>query len=77
MDVLYSSDDSALMGVFSVPQKLLELFVALMHSQSWHVNTAQMLYDREYGCEQLALAHTSTNEALRELAVQLFKHYQH
>ena len=76
MDTFFTSDDNALMGIFSVPRKLLELFVALMHSQYQHVNIAQMLYDREYSYEQLALAHTSANEALRELAVQLFKHYQ-
>jgi hypothetical protein len=39
------------------------------------VNVARMMYDRPYAFERIALAHSSADESLQRLALQLFAQY--
>ena len=39
------------------------------------VNVARMMYDRLYAFERIALAHSSADESLQRLALQLFAQY--
>ena len=55
----------------------LQQFRELMASHGHVVQVARMCFDRLYAYERIALAHAHGDEALRELALQLFQacHY--
>jgi hypothetical protein len=50
----------------------LARFHTLMARQGWHVALPRMACDPIYARQQMALAHTSADDALRRLAVELF-----
>jgi hypothetical protein len=50
-------------------------FVFAMAQQGWPTALARMVYDPIYARERIALAHTSADAALRDLAVRLFRCY--
>ena len=58
------------------PDELLEHFCLRMSSQGMCVSRALMQHDRRYGLEQLAHAHNMADDALRAMAVQLFRHFE-
>ena len=58
------------------PHDLLEAFCLRMSSQGMCVSRALMQHDRRYGLEQLTHAHKMADDALREMAVQLFRHFE-
>ena len=58
------------------PADLLEAFTLQMSSHGFSVSSSMMLGDRRYAIAQLALAHTLSDDRLRELAVQLFQHFE-
>jgi hypothetical protein len=58
------------------PADVLEAFTLQMSSHGFSVSSSMMLGDRRYAIEQLALAHTLSDDRLRELAVQLFQHFE-
>ena len=51
----------------------LSRFKQLMAVEGWPVQAARMIFDRIYAHERLAFAHTSANEDLRRLAMELFR----
>jgi hypothetical protein len=58
------------------PLDLLEAFCLRMSSQGMCVSRALMQHDRRYGLEQLTHAHNMADDALRVMAVQLFRHFE-
>lgn len=58
------------------PRDLLEAFCLRMSSQGMCVSRALMQHDRRYGLEQLTHAHNMADDALRAMAVQLFRHFE-
>ena len=58
------------------PDELLEHFCLRMSSQGMCVSRALMQHDRRYGLEQLTHAHNMADDALRVMAVQLFRHFE-
>ena len=58
------------------PHDLLEAFCLRMSSQGMCVSSALMQHDRRYGLEQLTHAHNMADDALRMMAVQLFRHFE-
>lgn len=58
------------------PHDLLEAFCLRMSSQGMCVSRALMQHDRRYGLEQLTHAHNMADDALRMMAVQLFRHFE-
>ena len=44
-----------------------------MAREGWPVHVARMIFDRIYAHERLAFAHTSANEALQGIALDLFR----
>lgn len=58
------------------PHDLLEAFCLRMSSQGMCVSSALMQHDRRYGLEQLSHAHNMADDALRVMAVQLFRHFE-
>lgn len=58
------------------PHDLLEAFCLRMSSQGMCVSRALMQHDRRYGLEQLTHAHNMADDDLREMAVQLFRHFE-
>ncbi|MDP1684447.1 hypothetical protein [Hydrogenophaga sp.] len=58
------------------PQALLEAFCLRMSSKGMCVSSALMQHDRRYGLEQLSHAHNMADDALRTMAVQLFRHFE-
>ncbi|MDZ4104158.1 MAG: hypothetical protein U1E12_21035 [Hydrogenophaga sp.] len=58
------------------PHELLEAFCLRMSSQGMCVSRALMQHDRRYGLEQLTHAHNMADDALRVMAVQLFRHFE-
>ncbi|WP_382158278.1 hypothetical protein [Hydrogenophaga sp. ANAO-22] len=58
------------------PVELLEAFCLRMSSQGMCVSRALMICDRRYALEQLAHAHNMADDALRVMAVQLFRHFE-
>lgn len=58
------------------PVELLEQFCLRMSSQGMCVSRALMICDRRYALEQLAHAHNMADDALRMMAVQLFRHFE-
>ena len=55
--------------------KTLGRFRAKMAEQAQTVNVARMMFDRPYAFERIALAHSSADESLQRLALQLFAQY--
>lgn len=51
----------------------IERFKALMADEGWAVHTAQMIFDRVYAHERIALGHTSANAELRRMSLELFR----
>ncbi len=51
----------------------LARFKDLMAGEGWPVHAARMIFDRVYAHERLAFAHSSANDALRRLALDLFR----
>lgn len=54
----------------------MQAFTLRMASHGLCVSSAMMLGDRQYAMAQLASAHAFNDEALRELAVVLFQHFE-
>ena len=55
--------------------KALGRFRSKMAQQALSVNVARMMYDRPYAFDRIALAHSSADESLQRLALQLFAQY--
>jgi hypothetical protein len=53
----------------------LARFRSAMALQDIPVNVARMMYDRPYAFDRIALGHSSADEALQRLALQLFALY--
>lgn len=58
------------------PHDLLEAFCLRMSSHGMCVSRALMQHDRRYGLEQLSHAHNMADDALRVMAVQLFRYFE-
>jgi hypothetical protein len=56
-----------------VDLRTLADFKRHMAREGWPVQVARMIFDRVYAHERLAFAHTSANEALQRLALDLFR----
>lgn len=54
----------------------LEAFKMRMAGHGFSVSGTLMNYDRSYALEQLRQAHTLADNHLRELAVELFRHFE-
>lgn len=57
------------------PCELLSAFMLQMATRGCSVNESMMLGSREYAIEKLSHAHTLNDEALRQLAVQMFSYF--
>jgi hypothetical protein len=57
----------------SVDLWTLVRFKVLMAAEGWPVKTARMIFDRVYAHERLAFGHTSANEELRALSLDIFR----
>ena len=53
----------------------LQAFASLMQAHHWPVDIARLFMDSRYAFARFALAHTSTDEPLRHLALELFEGY--
>jgi hypothetical protein len=53
----------------------LARFRSAMALQDIPVNVARMMYDRPYAFDRIALGHSSADEALQRLSLQLFALY--
>lgn len=58
------------------PPELLEGFTLRMAAHGMCVSRALMMCDRRYALQQLVDAHNLADEALRLMAVQLFRHFE-
>jgi hypothetical protein len=54
----------------------LQAFASLMQANQWPVDIGRLFMDSRYAFGRFALAHTSTDEPLRLLALVLFDGYQ-
>lgn len=54
----------------------LQTFARLMQANEWPLDVGRLFMDSRYAYERFALAHTSTHEPLRQLALVLFEGYQ-
>lgn len=61
--------------VAEVPIDMLASFARLMTGEGWHVDLARMCLDRLYAYERIAQAHTSAQDKLRSVAVDMFAAY--
>ncbi len=59
-----------------LPMPGLRVFERLMAYDGWQVDLQRLCTDRDYAQACLATAHTSSREALREAALQLFEAHQ-
>ena len=57
------------------PCELLSAFMLRMAARGCSVNESMMLGSRDYAIEKLTHAHTLNDEALRQLAVQMFSYF--
>ena len=55
--------------------KSLGRFRSKMAEQDLPVNVARMMFDRTYAFDRIALGHSSADEGLQRLALQLFAQY--
>lgn len=58
------------------PPELLEDFTLRMAGHGMCVSRALMMCDRRYALQQLKDAHNLADDALRTMAVQLFRHFE-
>jgi len=58
-----------------LPLGVLARFRRLMDAEGWDVNLQRMCVDTDYAYRCLALAHTSSDERLRQAALGLFDAY--
>ncbi len=58
------------------PSELLERFCLRMATQGMCVSQVLMQCDRTYALQQLAHAHNMADDALRLMAVELFRHFE-
>lgn len=58
------------------PPSLLDAFGARMALHGLAISRALMLSDRRYALQQLVHAHQLKDDALSQLAVQLFRHFE-
>jgi len=58
------------------PPQALQTFSIRMAGHGLCVSGTLMNHDRRYALEQLRHAHTLADAALRELAVELFRHFE-
>lgn len=58
------------------PQPDLQAFTLKMAAHGFPVSCTLMNYDKGYALEQLQQAHTLADEPLRELAVEMFRHFE-
>ena len=61
--------------VLALPSVAMARFKRLMQYEGWDADLARMCVDRAYAHDCLAWAHTSSNEALRRAALELFDAY--
>lgn len=54
----------------------LQAFVLRMAQDGLCISRTFMLFDRRYALDQLRLAHTSADDALRALAMRLFTRFE-
>lgn len=70
------TDDPAMHHhVLPLPIIQMASFRRQMEREGFVVDLARMCVDTAYACERLALAHTSSNERLRQAALTLFAAY--
>ncbi len=55
--------------------KTLGRFRSKMAEQALPVNVARMMFDRPYAFDRIALGHSSSDDVLQRLALQLFAQY--
>jgi hypothetical protein len=58
------------------PSQLLNAFSLRMSAHGMCVNSAMMLGDHRYALDRLAQAHTTDDELLRRVAVELFRFFE-
>lgn len=58
------------------PPAALHTFSVRMAGHGFSVSSTMMNHDRLYALEQLRHAHTLADDGLRELAVELFRHFE-
>jgi hypothetical protein len=58
------------------PPELLQAFTLRMSGHGMCVSQALMMCDRSYALQQLKDAHNMADDALRLMAVQLFRHFE-
>ena len=61
--------------VMPLPIIAMANFRRLMSREGWVVDLARMCVDRQYAFDCLARAHTSSQERLRRVALELFASY--
>ena len=59
------------------PESAIQEFILRMDAHGHCVSRTFMNYDRLYALEQLTHAHTLADVRLRELAMALFRHFEH
>jgi len=64
-------------GATGWPDEDLQAFALRMASHGYSVSRTFMRFDRRYALEQLQLAHTSADDALRAMATRLFGLFLH
>ncbi|NBS46688.1 MAG: hypothetical protein EBS99_06600 [Betaproteobacteria bacterium] len=65
-----------LRGAVYWPLSLLEAFTLQMSAHGHSVSVSMMLGDRVYALEQLAHAHTLSDDRLHDLTMALFAHFE-
>lgn len=58
------------------PAELLEAFTLRMSAHGMSVISSMMMGDRRYALQELARAHTTNDDGLRLLAVELFRYFE-
>ncbi|HVZ43508.1 MAG TPA: hypothetical protein VHA82_06835 [Ramlibacter sp.] len=58
------------------PVSALQAFTLRMAGHGFPVSSTLMKHDRLYALQQLQLAHTLADTGLREMAVELFRHFE-
>ena len=71
----YADDAAPHAPVLPLPIIQMASFRRRMQREGFDVDLARMCIDSAYACECLALAHTSSDERLRQAALDLFAAY--
>jgi hypothetical protein len=66
---------SSAAAVQALPVTLLACFQRRMQYQGWQIDLQRMCVDTAYAHQCLATAHTTADESLRAMALQLFDAY--